>query len=238
MGGCGVCAGLTGAMRGPEDGRQHGHSFLAGRTTLGDVVGFSTACFTPGDFPVAALACKAYGGNAVELDCAGSTRTEVLTHAVEQLRAHGLRPSVLLHDGCTRPVDLDAPLIVPADQPLLDVPRRLTFRNATDPDRLDQALRAHPAASLCLDASLAFACGGFAHLKALAADHAERLSQVNVGTPDTEAALVDLVCAVFDAAGRAVPVIIERPGPVWAEGLAGEVTHLRALARRFLTPYR
>lgn len=230
--------GVGGAVEWPGDGRQYGHGFLTGRTTLGDVVGFSTACFPSGEFPVAALACKAYGGNAVELACAGSTRTEVLAHAVEQLRAHGLRPSVLLRDGCTRPIDVDAPLVVPADQPLLDIPKLLTFRNTAEPALLDQALAAHPAASLCLDASLAFATGGHLLLRALAGDHAERLSQVAVGAVDTDPSLVELVSAAFDAAGRAVPVIIERPGPVWEEGLAEEVARLRALARRHLTPYR
>ena len=68
--------------------------------------------------------------------------------------------------------------------------------------------------------------------------HADRLTQVAVGAVDDDPHLQDLVRACFDAAGRAVPVIVERPGPIWASCLSDEVGRLRALSRRFLTPYR
>jgi hypothetical protein len=86
--------------------------------------------------------------------------------------------------------------------------------------------------------SLAFGMGGLTQLRSFAERHADRLGQVNVGAVDDDPHLVDLVRACFDAAGRAVPVIIERPGPVWSSDLSYEVERLRALARRFLTPYR
>jgi hypothetical protein len=226
-----LCAEGTGAAA--ESAR---HGLLTARTTLGDVVGFATACFTPETFPVAALACRAHGGNAVEITCAESVRADALAHACEQLRAHGLRLSVHLPAGGTAPGAM--PVIVPADHPPCDAPPHLVLRNTADVDLLDKALLTHPAAGFCLDASLACAAGGFPQLKSLAADHADRLCQVNVGGQPTEPDLVALVSAAFHAAGRAVPVIIERPGPVWSVGLSDEVQRLRALARRFLTPYR
>jgi hypothetical protein len=227
-----------GPADGPVGGRPDGHAFLTARTTLGDVVGFSTGCFEPSEFPVAALACQAHGGNAVEIACGESVRLDALVHARDQLRLHGLRPSLHAIGSLEHLVHLDVPVVVPADLAFGTLTRAVLLRNTGDPDLLDKALAAHPAASFCMDVSLAFALGGFAELKSLASRHAERLGQVNVGSMDTEAGAVDLVRACFDAAGRAVPVIVERPGTVWSEDLSGKVEQLRALARRFLTPYR
>ncbi|MBB5888828.1 hypothetical protein [Kutzneria kofuensis] len=224
-----------GAVAGLGSGRQDGHAFLTARTTLGDVVGFSTACFTPPEFPVAALACQAHGGNAVEIVCGESTRLDALVHACDQLRRHGLRPSVHAFGSVEHLVSLNVPVVVPADLASGSLTRLVLLRNTGDPDLVDKALAAHPTASFCLDASVAFAAGGFIQLKSLASRHADRLSQINVGAdPDA----VDLVRTCFDAAGRAVPVILERPGSLWSESLSCDVERLRALARRFLTPYR
>lgn len=233
MGGCGLCGEVA-------DGRPDGHAFLTARTTLGDVVGFSTTCFVPAEFPVAALACQAHGGNAVEIVCTESTRGDALAHACEQLRLHGLRPSLLAHCALHPLASLAVPVSVPADLPLGDAPlsRLVMLRNTADPDLVDKALDAHPATSFCLDASLAFATGGFTRLRSFASRHAHRLTQVTVGAVDDDPHLLDLVQAAFDAAGRAVPVIVERRGPVWSAGLSAEVGTLRALSRRFLTPYR
>ena len=225
-------------MEGLVGGRQDGHAFLTARTTLGDVVGFSTACFEPPEFPVAALACQAHGGNAVEIACGESPRVEALVHARDQLRLHGLRPSLHVIGSVEHLVRLDMPIVVPADLAFGVLTRAVLLRNTGDPDLLDKALAAHPAASFCMDASLAFTVGGFTQLKSFASRHADRLAQVNVGSVAAEPDAAELVRACFDAAGRAVPVIVERSGTVWSEGLSGEVERLRALARRFLTPYR
>jgi hypothetical protein len=219
-------------------GRQDGHAFLTARTTLGDVVGFSTGCFEPPEFPVAALACQAHGGNAVEISCGESPRLDALVHARDQLRLHGLRPSLHAVGPLEHLVGLGMPVVVPAELAFGPLTSAVLLRNTDDPDLLDKALAAHPVASFCMDASLAFALGGFTELKAFASRHAERLAQVNVGAVETEADALDLVRACFDAAGRAVPVIVERPGTVWSADLSCEVERLRALARRFLTPYR
>jgi hypothetical protein len=220
--------------------RPDGHAFVTARTTLGDVVGFSTACFTPSEFTVAALACTAHGGNAVEIVCGESTRTDALAHACEQLRIHGLRPSLRARCAVEPLLRLAVPVTVAADLPLGDAPlsRLVQLRNTADPDLVDKALDAHPETSFCLDASLAFAVGGFTGLTALATNHTDRLAQVAVGAVDDDPHLQDLVQACFDAAGRAVPVMVERPGPIWSSGLSDEIGRLRALSRRFLTPYR
>lgn len=220
--------------------RPDGHAFVTARTTLGDVVGFSTACFTPSEFTVAALACQAHGGNAVEIECGESARTDALVHACEQLRIHGLRPSLRARCAVEPLLRLAVPVTVAADLPLGDAPlsRLVQLRNTADPDLVEKALDAHPETSFCLDASLAFSAGGFTRLRSLAADHADRLTQVAVGAVDDDPHLLDLVQACFDAAGRAVPVIVERPGPIWVSSLSDEVGRLRALSRRFLTPYR
>lgn len=225
---------------GSSFGRLDGHAFLTARTTLGDVVGFSTACFVPPDFPVAALACKAHGGNAVEIVCAESARADVLAHACEQLRLHGLRPSLRAHSTLDGLVGLGVPVAIGADLPLGDAPltRLVMLRNTSDGDLVEKALETYPETSLCLDLSLAFATGGFSQLRTLASRYTDRLAQVTVGAVDDDPHLLDLVQTAFDAAGRAVPVIVERPGPLWCSGLSGEVGKLRALARRFLTPYR
>jgi hypothetical protein len=215
---------MAGALDGSVSGRQDGHAFLTARTTLGDVVGFSTACFTPPEFPVAALACQTHGANAVEIACGESTRLDALVHARDQLRRHGLRPSLHTIGPLERLVGLGMPVVVPADLAFGKLTSVVLLRNTGDPDLLDRALEAHPDASFCIDASLAFAVGGFTQLKSFASRHADRLAQ--------------LVRACFDAAGRAVPVIVERPGTVWSEGLTCDIERLRALARRFLTPYR
>jgi hypothetical protein len=228
----------AGPVDGLVGGRQDGHAFLTARTTLGDVVGFATGCFEPPEFPVAALACQAHGGNAVEIACGESVRLDALVHARDQLRLHGLRPSLHAVGPSEHLVRLDMPVVVPADLAFGTLTPDVLLRNTCDPDLLDKALAAHPVASFCLDASLVHAMGGFTELKAFASRHAERLAQVNVGAVDTDADHVDLVRACFDAAGRAVPVIVERPGTDWSEDLSDEVERLRALARRFLTPYR
>lgn len=238
MGGCGLCVDAGGPADAPVGGRPDGHAFLTARTTLGDVVGFATGCFEPPEFPVAALACQAHGGNAVEIACGESPRLDALVHARDQLRLHGLRPSLQAVGSLDRLVQLDMPVVVPADLAFGTATRAVLLRNTCDPDLLDKALAAHPLASFCMDASLAHATGGFTEVKAFASRHADRLAQVNIGAVDSDAEPVDLVRACFDAAGRAVPVIVERPGSVWSEDLSGEVERLRALARRFLTPYR
>lgn len=240
MGGCGLCVEVTGDVGGFAAARSSGHAFLTARTTLGDVVGFSTGCFTPPEFTVAALACQAHSGNAVEIVCTESTRVDALAHACEQLRVHGLRPSLRAFGPVSDLTGLSAPVTVAADLPLGDTPLGplVMFRNTADQHLVDKALAAHPETSFCLDASLAFSCGGFALLRSFASRHSRRLAQVNVGAVDDDPHLVDLVQACFDAAGRAVPVIVERPGPVWSAHLSDEVGALRALARRFLTPYR
>ncbi|WP_157494355.1 hypothetical protein [Kutzneria sp. 744] len=229
---------VGGAVEGAVGGRQDGHAFLTARTTLGDVVGFSTACFTPPEFPVAALACQTHGANAVEIACGESTRLDALVHARDQLRLHGLRPSLHAVGQVDRLVGLGMPVVVPADLAVGPLTRTVLLRNTGDPDRLDEAMEVHPDASFGMDASLAFAVGGFTQVKSFASRHGDRLAQVNVGGVEVEADVVELVRACFDAAGRAVPVIVERPGSVWSEGLSGDIERLRALARRFLTPYR
>lgn len=221
-------------------GRPEGHAFLTARTTLGDTVGFSTVCFTSSEFTVAALACQAHGGNAVEIVCGESTRVDALAHACEQLRIHGLRPSLRALGRVEPLLRLSAPVIVAADQPLGDtlLNRLVLLRNTADPDLVAKALDVHPETSFCLDASLAFTGGGFTRLKSLAGRHGDRLAQVAVGAVDDDPHVQDLVQACFDAVGRAVPVVLERPGPIWASALSDEIGRLRALCRRFLTPYR
>lgn len=227
-------------MDGSGFGRPDGHAFLTARTTLGDVVGFSTTCFTPSEFPVAALACQAHGGNAVEIVCAESARADVLAHACEQLRLHGLRPSLRAEDSLRGLLALSVPVAIAADLPVGDAPlsRLVMLRNTVDPDLVDKALETYPETSFCLDLSLAFSAGGFAQLRSLASRWSDRLAQVTVGAVDDDPHLLDLVQTAFDAAGRAVPVIVERPSPVWSSDLSHEVGTLRALSRRFLTPYR
>jgi hypothetical protein len=233
-----LCVEAGGPVDAAVGGRPDGHAFLTARTTLGDVVGFSTGCFEPPEFPVAALACQAHGGNAVEIACGESVRLDALVHARDQLRLHGLRPSLHVIGPLEHLVHLDMPVVVPADLAFGTMTRAVLLRNTCDADLLDKALAAHPVASFCMDASLAYTMGGFTELKALASRHVDRLAQVNVGALDTDADHIDLVRACFDAVGRAVPVIVERSGTVWSEDLSGEVERLRALARRFLTPYR
>jgi hypothetical protein len=115
-------------------------------------------------------------------------------------------------------------------------------RFGATPDSLDRMFEALPQARFCLDVSHAFGAGGPALVHQLASRYAARLAEVHVGCTGvpawphdplpTDASLVD---SAFAAAGRIVPVIVERPLPgMRAPQVLDELNSLRCVMATWL----
>jgi len=211
-------------------------------------VGFASGCFTATDYDTAWDINRRHGGQAFEVGC---YRTEWVSRAKAWIADAPPDIPISVHLPRYKAVreaavaaafaSLDRPLVLHADR--IAAPRSwrglgsaVLVENIAHPAvfgstaaDLDEVFAALPAARFCLDVSHAFGAGGVRAVSELAARFQDRLAQLHVGCTGVPARPMpwpsdaELVHIAGEAAGRPVPVIIERP---CADGRAPEVGHL------------